>query len=186
MSAAKPFGQDLLIRSILPDLDEQLDRMLTSSSRELFNTAPEQVYIVVVGGVAMMTYRPGRLTTDVDSITALHNMVVVAAQTVAVTYGLRRDWLNEQTAPLVPAPTDVSPVFQGKRLTVVQPGPEYMLATKVIAGRPKDAEDLVVLIETTGFYSVERLCALVGEVYGPSTLLGVNVQEKVEAALRLR
>ena len=62
-----------------------------------------------------------------------------------------------------------------------------MLATKVMAGRPKDADDLVVLIEATGHDSVERLRALVAEVYGtPNPRPGVNVQEKAEAALRLR
>lgn len=75
-------------------------------------------------------------------------------------------------------------MFQGKRLTVAHPGPEYMLATKVIAGRPKDVTDIAVLIGTTGYDSVERLRALVAEVYGPSTPATSAVRDRDDQALR--
>ena len=132
--------------SVDSGLDASLDRLLTSPSRDLFAAPPESVHLLVVGGVAMMTYRPERMTTDIDSITTLHQAVITAAQTVAAEHGLRRDWLNDQTAHLVPAPAaHIDTVFQGRRITVSHPGVGYLLATKIIAGRPRDTEDAAAL-----------------------------------------
>ena len=134
----------------------------------------------------MMTYRPERMTTDIDTITTLHQAVITAAQTVAAEHGLRRDWLNDQTAnsdlPAAPAHTDI--IFQGKRITVAHPGPQYLLATKIVAGRQKDIDDAAALIAATGPYTVDALCRLVAEVYGtPNPRPGVNVRENAEQAL---
>ena len=143
---AKGFDRRTLLGVLLPDLDASLDRLLTSPSRDLFAAPPESVHLLVVGGVAMMTYRPERMTTDIDSITTLHQAVITAAQTVAAEQGLRRDWLNDQTAHLVPAPAaHIDTVFQGRRITVSHPGAGYLLATKIIAGRPRDTEDAAAL-----------------------------------------
>lgn len=122
----------------------------------------------MLGGAAMMTYRAGRTTTDIDSITELHKALTAAAQVVATTHGLRRDWLNDETIGSEPpvAPKHTDPIFEGKRITVVQPGPAYLLATKIVAGRQRDIEDAAALIATTGHYSVDALCGLVAEVYG--------------------
>ena len=100
---------------------------------------------------------------------------------------LRRDWLNDQTAssdlPAVAAHTDT--IFQGKRITVAHPGPQYLLATKIVAGRQKDIDDAAALIAATGPYTgVDDLCRLVAEVYGtPNPRPGVNVRENAEQAL---
>ena len=87
---------------------------------------------------------------------------------VATTHGVRRDWLNDETIGSEPpvAPKHTDPIFEGKRITVVQPGPAYLLATKIVAGRQRDIEDAAALIATTGHYSVDALCGLVAEVYG--------------------
>ena len=132
----------------------------------------------------MMAYRADRMTTDVDSITELHRAITAAAQVVATAHGLRRDWLNDETIgsepPLPPERTDT--VFEGKRITVVQPGPAYLLATKIVAGRQRDIEDAATLIAATGNHSVDTLCALVAEVYGtddprPGTNIRANATQ---------
>ena len=134
----------------------------------------------------MMMYRADRMTTDIDSITELHRAITAAAQVVATAHGLRRDWLNDETIgsePPIP-PTHTDPIFQGKRITVVQPGPAYLLATKIVAGRQRDIEDAATLIATTGHYSVDALCALVTEVYGTADPRpGTNVRANATQAL---
>ncbi len=180
---AKGFDRRTLLGVLLPDLDAYLDRLLTSPSRDLFAAPPESVHLLVVGGAAMMTYRPERMTTDIDSITALHRAVITAAQTVAAEHGLRRDWLNDQTAHLVPAPAHIDTVFQGRRITVSHPGAGYLLATKIVAGRPRDIEDAAALIASTGHDSVDALCGLVAEVYGTSDPVR-DVRDRADQAIR--
>ena len=180
------FDRRTLTGVLLRDLDAQFDRLLTSPSRDLFVDPPESVRILVLGGVAMMAYRSDRRTTDVDSVTKLHEALTVAARTVATTHGLRRDWLNDETIgsepPLPPPHTD--PIFQGKRITVVQPGPAYLLATKIVAGRQRDIEDAATLMATTGHTSVDSLCDLVTEVYGTADPRpGTNVPANATQAL---
>lgn len=134
----------------------------------------------------MMTYRADRMTTDVDSITELHKALRAAAQVVATTHGLRRDWLNDEAIGSEPpvAPKHTDPIFQGKRIAVVQPGPAYLLATKIVAGRQRDIEDAATLIAETGHCSVDALCALVAEVYGTNDPRpGTNVRANATQAL---
>lgn len=57
-------------------------------------------------------------------------------------------------------------MFAGKRITVVQPDPAYLLATKIAAGRQQDIDDAVALMAVTGHRSVEGLCDLVAGMYG--------------------
>ena len=134
----------------------------------------------------MMAHRADRMTTDVDSITELHQALTTAAQIVATTYGLRRDWLNDETIgsePPIP-PTHTDPIFQGKRITVVQPGPAYLLATKIVAGRQKDIEDAAALIAETGHDSVDALCELVTDTYGTADPRpGTNVRANATQVL---
>ena len=134
----------------------------------------------------MMAYRADRMTTDVDSITELHQVLTAAAQVVATTHGLRRDWLNDETIGSEPPlpPTHTDPIFEGKRITVVQPGPAYLLATKIIAGRQRDIEDAAALMGTTGHSSVDALCDLVTDVYGTADPRpGTNVRANATQAL---
>ena len=180
----RSFDHRTLTGVLLRDLDAQFDKLLTSPSRDLFANPPESVRILVLGGVAMMAYSPDRRTTDVDSVTKLHEALTVAARTVATTHGLRRDWLNDETIGSEPPlpPTHTDPVFQGKRITVVQPGPAYLLATKIVAGRQRDIEDAAALMATTGHTSIDTLCGLVTEVYGttdprPATNIPANAAQ---------
>ena len=50
---SQTFDQRTLLRVLFPELDKQLDRLLTSPSRNLFAAPPESVHLMVVGGVAM-------------------------------------------------------------------------------------------------------------------------------------
>lgn len=134
-----------------------------------------------------------RRTDDVDSITTLTEEIKHVATTVAIVHGLRLDWLNDDTIPLVPPhlPSVTETIYEGTRLRVVQPDAPYLLAMKILAGRPVDIDDAVALMEETGVTSVSGLCSLVKEVYGteetrPGTSVRENAAEAVEAYNRSR
>ncbi len=103
--------------------------------------------IFVVGGAAIAAThaRSGRLTEDVDALTR-SEVVVEEAKAMARERGLPQNWLNPNATmwmPPLPAGVLDEPATAGLRVTYAEDG--FLLATKLIAQRAKDAEDVVAL-----------------------------------------
>lgn len=98
----------------------------------------------------MMTVVPGRVSVDVDVLDrTLHRRALSAAAAVAEREGLAPDWLNNDAARYVPeiGRADRSVLFEGRALTVEILGLEALLAMKLLAGREKDMDDIVTLMD---------------------------------------
>lgn len=104
--------------------------------------------VFVVGGAAIAAtgIRAGRLTADVDALTR-DQVVMEEAWALAVEEGLSPSWLNANAAMwMPPLPDEVldPPDQPGLRvLTYAEDG--FLLATKLVAQRAKDADDIVAL-----------------------------------------
>ena len=143
--------------------------------RELLEAVDEHlrdgppITLLVGGGVAMMTVVPGRVSVDVDVLNrTIHDDLAAAVAVVAEQQSLTADWLNNDAARFVPAlnRTPRSVLFEGTRLAVEIVSLDVLLAMKILAGRERDMEDTIVLMERTGITTEETLAALVEESFG--------------------
>lgn len=128
------------VHRLLALVDEQLRRQELSAA------------VFIVGGAAMAAagYRNGRLTQDIDAITSTHHIHQAAAH-LARQEGLPETWLNSAAGmwlPPLPAGVLEPPSEPGLRITYADDA--YLFATKLIAQRAKDADDLTALARRLG------------------------------------
>ncbi len=108
--------------------------------------------VFVVGGAAIAAtgIRAGRLTADVDALTR-DQAVIEEARALAVEEGLSASWLNTNAAVWMPPLPDGAldpPEHPGLRITYAEDG--FLLATKLVAQRAKDADDVIALSSRLG------------------------------------
>lgn len=106
----------------------------------------------MVGGAAIAANHTSRdrVTEDVDALTR-DTAVLQEAQAMARERGLPEDWLNPNAGTwMPPLPRGVldQPAEPGLRVTYADDG--FLLATKLIAQRAKDADDVVALAGRLG------------------------------------
>ena len=127
----------------------------------------EDVKIAVVGGAAVMFLVPGRVTDDVDVISeGMPEVLRAVAARVGRRNGLRSDWINDAAKGGLPdLDPELDPVYLGERLSVFHASPQYLLATKLLAGRPIDVEDAVPLAAAAGITTSDEMLDLVQEAF---------------------
>jgi hypothetical protein len=125
--------------------------------------------IFVVGGAAIAANhtRRDRLTEDIDALTS-DTVVLQLAKTMAHERGLPENWLNPNAGmwmPPLPCGVLDRPDEPGLRVTFADDG--FLLATKLMAQRSKDADDLVALAGRLGLATAtpERLEAHIRTYY---------------------
>ena len=170
-----PNDEVTLDRELLETLFEQLDAELEK------NDARARIY--VVGGARMtLGLREGRTTRDVDvTFREAKGPVNQAVETVAERNDVAKDWLNTGAVKMLPTGPDAgeTTLYEGRRLTIVGASAERMLATKVMAMRAKDHEDIRRLMNITGIREPDKVDALMQKVY-------VNEQPGAGALIKLK
>lgn len=139
-----PFGKDELA-VYLSDLDNELDH---------------EVELITIGGAAVALMWDSRQTTDMDVVNKeLTPSLEAAIARVGLKHGTGRQWLNNESALMgAPLPTGpVRAVFSGTNLKVVLPDMEYLLASKLKAGRTKDRYDTIRMTMNLGLYETGDL-----------------------------
>ncbi|MFC9687252.1 DUF6036 family nucleotidyltransferase [Kribbella sp. NPDC056951] len=123
------------IIDLLADLDKRL------KSRDI------AAAVFVVGGAAIAVTSDGnpRRTEDIDAITR-DDAVVEEALAMAIQRKLPEDWLNTRaSAWMPPLPEGALQHADAPGLHITYATDEFLLATKLIAQRRKDAADIVTL-----------------------------------------
>lgn len=123
------------VADLLAQLDQRLQRRGLAAS------------VFVVGGAAIAAtgVRSERLTEDVDAITQ-DEAVLEEASALAEERGLPENWLNPNARMWMPPLPDGildRPARPGLRITYADDG--FLFATKLVAQRAKDADDVIAL-----------------------------------------
>lgn len=133
------------VEELLGELDQRLQRRSLAAS------------VFVVGGAAIAAagVRSERLTEDVDALTR-DEAVFEEASAMAQERGLPRNWLNPNAGMwMPPLPEGIldRPARPGLRVTYADDG--FLFATKLVAQRAKDADDVVALAERLGMQGAD-------------------------------
>ena len=126
------------------------------------------IEVVVGGAVAMMQIAPGRLSEDIDVYEAsLPPDLAAAVEEVAEREGLDPGWLNNAAAQFGLPVFDVrpEPLYEGRRLVLRVMEPVTMLLLKLNAGRDKDVNDILLLMDETGFTTEDDLLILIDSYF---------------------
>jgi hypothetical protein len=128
------------VAELLTELDRRLRR----------RGVPASAFVVGGAAVAVTGIRDGRLTQDVDVITD-EQAVLEEASLLALERGLPENWLNPNARmwmPPLPGGVLDRPDAPGLRVTYAADG--FLFATKLVAQRAKDADDVVALAKRLG------------------------------------
>jgi hypothetical protein len=138
--------------------------MLDALGRLGDHLAQDQVVadLHIIGGAVMVTEYDARdSTADIDAVdcTPHGGAVERAAALVATEMGLPRSWLNQQASVFAPRATDWrrSSTFDHPNLHLYVIAPRQLLAMKVRAGRPTDADDIATLCDLLGIRSIAEV-----------------------------
>ena len=138
------------------DLDELLDQMGVVGP----------LHLVIVGGAVIATKDDLRISNDVDVVSdgmtaELRDAVAAISQQHG---GLRNDWLNDGAKlKRVALPMDLERVHEGKILIIDSAGSRYVLAMKLVSGRPIDETDCELLIRELNIRHESELLDLIEE-----------------------
>ena len=144
--------------------------------------------LYVFGGAAMaLAYDARRSTRDIDPLFVPHGVVLEEARAVAEEFGLPGWWLNEQASAYVAPGGDraAARVFDHPGLRVTAASPEHLLAMKVLAGRPRDVDDLRFLVARLGLASAAEVFVLCAEVF-PAEPVPERAKRLVEEIFQAR
>jgi predicted nucleotidyltransferase len=140
--------------------------MLDALGRLGDHLAHDQVVadVHIIGGAVMVTEYDARdSTADIDAFDYTpHGAVQRAAAKVAAEMDLPPSWLNEQASSFVPRDADWrrSSTFDHPNLHLYVIAPAQLLAMKVRAGRPTDAEDIETLCKILAVHTVSEVEAI--------------------------
>lgn len=138
---------------------------------------------VVIGGFALVPERPYRETEDIDFLSPapLPEELREAGEVVAGRFGLNSDWINSGVIVVsIPIPQQLRKLYTGNHLILYRPNDEFLLATKIYAGREKDNEDATQLMRRTGIYTVKELTNLVMELFRLEKMHRYSIRQKAE------
>lgn len=123
------------IVDLLSELDNRLKTRGVSAS----------VFVVGGAAIAVTSNDNPRRTEDIDAITR-DEVVVDEARAMASQRKLPEDWLNTRASPwMPPLPEGALQRGDGPGLHITYATDEFLLATKLVAQRRKDAGDIVAL-----------------------------------------
>ena len=137
--------------------------------------------ILLVGGAVMILVVGNRNSTrDIDASFEQEAPAIRAAVTqIAYREGLPSDWLNDGAKGFLYAPPPVTLWKSFPGLDVYLPDLSYLLAMKIVAGRPQDIADARALIQHLGIVQPQDTLDILKR-YIPPTYLTARVQYVVE------
>lgn len=137
--------------------------------------------ILLVGGAVMIVEVGNRTSTqDIDAsfeknAPAIRDAIVA----IAKREGLRNDWLNDAAKGFLytQPPVHLWRHFGG--LNVYIPSLEYLLAMKLVAGRPRDIDDAKAIIQKLSMVTPQAVLNVLTR-YVPQKRIDVRVQYLIE------
>ncbi len=167
---------------------DRLEAAFRELSKELrFRRARAHIYII--GGAAIaLGFDNRRLTLDIDAVVRDgHGHLMEAVRKVAYRHRWPTAWLNEQAVMAVPLRKDhlAQTVYADSNLTVTGASAKHLLAMKVRAARPKDADDIAFLAQHLGMNKARQVWDLHDQVFPRDPPQRTSFQDATALMVRL-
>ena len=145
---------------------EEIKQYLSELNDELRTLEVKGEVCLYGGAVMCLVFDARPATKDVDAVFRPTREIREAAERIAQTHGLRRDWLNDAVKGYV-VPHSQRILFDFPNLKVYVPEPDYLLAMKSLAARgdTADAADVKLLIGRLGLGKPEEVFAILEKYY---------------------
>ena len=137
--------------------------------------------ILLVGGAVMvLTVGNRKSTRDIDA-SFEHEAPAIRAAVLAIAHreGLPPDWLNDGAKGFLYSEPPVTLWKSYPGLDIYLPSLDYLLAMKIVAGRPRDIADARALIQSLGFSDPQEVLDIL-QKYIPARYLTVRTQYIIE------
>jgi hypothetical protein len=173
--------------------EQEIEYYLQALNEELAHRAIEKpVRLAIVGGVYMVALVGNRASTkDIDIIPLSFpdtmnqdkqtRVFRSAANAVAKSYRIKRDWINDVVAAFAPDPGPLTLWRNYSHLLVYAPSAEYILALKLLSGRDRDEEDILALCKKLHIQTCEQAQTLVDRYASPQWQKECNLQATLDA-----
>lgn len=168
----------------------EIERLLGILDRRLRDRGVSASLYVVGGAAIAVTIYDARRTVDIDAV-ASDRVVLEEARLLAEVEHIPPTWLNENARPWIPPqPPHAWSAKKGPGLAVNWAPPDHLMAMKLVAVRPQDAPDILVLAQQLGLgQDATAYADLLERVYEGEDLLQqmLNVphdQVRIEALRR--
>ncbi len=131
----------------------------------------------VVGGAAIaVAYDARRATRDIDAVFVPKREIYETAEVVGRALGLPDGWLNDAVKGFLPPSTGVPdanavPVLDEPGLRVMAASERYLLATKLLASRREDEDDIRWLCARLKIETPEAALAVLTALYPEARIL---------------
>ncbi len=137
--------------------------------------------ILLLGGAVMVLVVGSRPSTrDIDASFEREAPAIRAAiSQIAQQEGLPPDWLNDGAKGFIYSPPPITLWKSHPGLDIYLPTLDYLLAMKIVAGRPQDIADARVLIQHMGLTDAQEVVDILQQ-YIPSRYLTVRIQYTIE------
>lgn len=163
-------------------LDIRLIRRLFRALNGELKKAGVQGEVGLCGGAVMcLVFEARKATKDIDAIFRPTREIRAAARSVAKTFDLPEDWLNDAAKGFFAAGSPREDVLNLSHLRVWAPSADYMLAMKCVSARfdSQDGDDAVFLVRWLGLESPAEIFSLI-ERYYPREKIPAKTQFFVE------
>src|SRR5215469_1563373 len=154
----------------------EIVRYLKMLGEELAATNRTGTILLIRGAVLILAVGNRNATRDIDASFEREAPAIRAAvKQVAYREGLPPDWLNDGAKGFLYTTPPVTLWRSFPGLDVYLPSLDYVLAMKIVAGRPQDIADARALIRHLGIMQAQHVAAILKQ-YIPPTYLTARVQ----------
>jgi len=163
------------------DIEELLEEL---GRRLLARNVTGRIY--VAGGAAIaLEFPERRVTRDIAALFDPARIVREEAAAMAAERGLSLTWLSDSVRAFMPPGDDPqAKTYSIPGLDVSVTSPRYLLAMKMVAGRPQDLHDLILIFRELGITKAEEAADIVQAVHGPDSILLPPLDELIEKHTR--
>nr|HET6905078.1 DUF6036 family nucleotidyltransferase [Ktedonobacteraceae bacterium] len=158
----------------------EIESYLKMLGQELAAKRRKGAILLVGGAVMVLTVGNRKSTRDIDA-SFEHEAPAIRAAVLEIAHreGLPPDWLNDGAKGFLYSEPPVTLWKSYPGLDIYLPSLDYLLAMKIVAGRPRDIADARALIQSLGFSDPQEVLDIL-QKYIPARYLTVRTQYIIE------
>ena len=160
---------------------QEIEKYLRMLGQELLQRQLTGEILLARGAVMLLKVQNREVTKDIDAYFNPEHAEIIreAIKVIADREGLTYDWINDGVKGFFYTQPPVEQWAEYPGLRIYTPSLDYLLAMKLVAGRPQDIEDIKALAHELKLSSSEEALAIVKK-YVPEQLLVPRIEYMID------